>query len=364
MSNDKDLDIRELHVWRYAPEEPDGFELLRTGVNINGPFSQSICDKGGGGGPPTIADFDGDGDLDVGLSGRVAYSVFDGHALVDPQVADEQTMIWAQITADCSSGVGGVGVFDLDGDGAPETAHMDHEYFSLRKGINGLRWWRTCNSNGTLWEFPLIADLDGDGAAEILISANDYWQGYVCPDDQSRQRGLRVYEASVGAWMPTTSTWNQHAYSITNIADDGAIPAQAPHPWLDAQTRGYRRPRAPAPDWRAPDLRVRSTSVACDDGYRVTLELENAGLASAPAGVVIELREGSEAGPLIAQAVTDAALTPASARLVEIDAGQVSEAVRTGLTPIHVALDTKLDEHLWRECERANNAVVQSGACP
>ena len=78
-------------VWHLDPNAPNGYTIIRQGVDINGSISPNPCCAAnpnsagcnGGGGPPTVADFNGDGFADVGLAGGIGYVVFDGQKLMD-----------------------------------------------------------------------------------------------------------------------------------------------------------------------------------------------------------------------------------------------------------------------------------------
>jgi hypothetical protein len=80
---------------RYDPKKAERRgEVIRKGVDINNGIStKAFCNAGSeyGGGPPTVADFDGDGTPDVGAAGAVGYVVFSGKLMMDPNVASTPT---------------------------------------------------------------------------------------------------------------------------------------------------------------------------------------------------------------------------------------------------------------------------------
>jgi hypothetical protein len=78
------------------------------------------------------------------------------------------------------------------------------------------------NGSTTATEYPTVADVDGDGAAEIVVPANNHGKFF----------GVRVFEPAQGHWAATRKLWNQHSYHIGNIEDDGHIPAQEEPSWL------------------------------------------------------------------------------------------------------------------------------------
>jgi hypothetical protein len=62
--------------------------------------------ESGSGGPPTVADFDGDGAPEIGVAGGTSYAVYDG----------DGTVQWSRPTQDISSAITGSSVFDFNGD--------------------------------------------------------------------------------------------------------------------------------------------------------------------------------------------------------------------------------------------------------
>ena len=174
-------------------------------------WTESI--PGGNGGPPTVADFDGDGFPEIGVAGRDSYTVFEG----------DGTQLWTNVTQDFSSGITGSAVFDFEGDGVADVVYADETRLWVYAGHNGaVKLEFSEHSSGTRIEYPIIADVDGDEQVEIAFVSEQY---------QSNVRGLTVVGDANGSWQPGRKIWNQHAYYLTNIDDDGTVPAAPTQNW-------------------------------------------------------------------------------------------------------------------------------------
>ena len=213
----KGSNVHHLHVWAYDANAPDKAKIVRQGVNINGPLAPALCPASsngysGGGGPPTIAEFNGDGHPDVGVAGGIGYAVFDGALLMDPNTANPDTLVWIKQTQDCSSSFTGSSVYDFNGNGRAEVVYADEEVLRIYQGSDGSVLEEICNTSGTLHEYPLVTDLDHDGHADLVVASNDY-SGFVCPMQNSKTTGVRVF--SNIDWTRTRTQWNQHTYHVT-----------------------------------------------------------------------------------------------------------------------------------------------------
>jgi hypothetical protein len=62
-------------------------------------------------------------------------------------------------------------------------------------------------------------DVDNDGRAEIVIPSMPENSNSAGPNT-----GVFSFGAMDNSWRPARGIWNQHAYSITNVNDDGTIP--------------------------------------------------------------------------------------------------------------------------------------------
>jgi hypothetical protein len=243
-----------------------------TGEKIWGPVSI----PGGGGGPFTISDVDGDNKPEISVAGGNYYVVFE----------EDGSVKWKSRTRDWSSKVTGSTVFDFEGDGKSEILYSDELYFRIYDGNTGDTRYSIKNTSGTLWEHPVVADVDNDGHAEIVIVTNNYAFG--------GKTGVRVLENKDDNWMPTRSIWNQHSYHITNINDDGTIPAHEKPSWLTHNTYRLntfldRDPLAVA-DYTISLLRLIDNGSS--NPYTLKARIGNGGLVSAPQPITVSFFDG------------------------------------------------------------------------
>ena len=219
---------------------------------------------GGSGGPPTVADFDGDGAPEIGVAGAYYYSV----------IETDGSTLWSAAVYDASSNITGSAVFDFEGDGKADVVYADELTLWVYDGATGeVKLQDDNHASGTLYEYPLIVDVDGDGATEIVLASNDYrYTGW---------HGITVIGDASGTWRPSRPVWNQFAYHITNIDDDGAVPAVQESNW----TRWNSFRAADSLAGRSSDLADLAVgdpevcTLTCGDGeVDVLVTVHNAGL--------------------------------------------------------------------------------------
>jgi hypothetical protein len=241
---------------------------------------QTALPGGGSGGAPTVADFDGDGQPEVGVAGLGAYTMFD----------TDGSVVWSNPTEDDSSSRTGSAVFDFEGDGVSEVVYADEHDLFVYSGPDGaILLDETGHASGTLYEYPLIADVDNDGSTEIVLASNDYgiagWQGITVIGDLH------------DSWAPARPVWNQYAYHITNVASDGSIPATQQPNWLSWNNfRAAGSDQGP-PTWKA-DLAFGQadfcTEECSTEGHVLLWQpVENRGLVDAGAFMVRIYQTGS-----------------------------------------------------------------------
>jgi|GEM_PF-970129 len=243
------------------------------------------------GGAPTIADVDGDGDLEIGVAGGYYYVVFEA----------DGNELWRStngLVDDYSSYRTGSAVFDFDGDGRVEVVYSDENTLFVFDGRNGTVLWSTPSSSGTLFELPVIADVDADGHAEIIMSANNYNGG--------SQRGIRIYGDDAN-WVSTRRIWNQQSYHITNINDDGTIPQFESNNW--EIYNNYRQNVLPDGCATGQSDLAASRLIRSFDGtgYELSVRVGNGGNRLNQSGINVDFYDGDpdNGGTLLATGSTD-----------------------------------------------------------
>ena len=292
----------------------------------------------GGGGPPTVADFDGDGRPEIGIAGLANYVVID----------TDGSVLWSAPTQDGSSRVTGSTVFDFDGDGSLEVVYRDELHLWVFRGRDGSVLWSRPMTSCTSQENPVVADVDGDGAAEIVVSAET---SCFAPDS-----GIYAFgDGSGSGWVGARSIWNQHTYHVTNVEDDGRIPTREANSWESFNS--YRQQKATSGCALARADLVPSYARAVKEASEVAVSIRigNAGNAAAPAAVPIAFYAGdpAEGGVFLGTATTAGAIAPASFLDVTLRLPLATEAL-----PLFVVADDQGGLHgTLPERDEANNTL-------
>ena len=203
-------------------------------VLVNQSFAADCGSAAYCGGPPTLADFDGDGLPEIGVSGAYSYTVWDFDFSTG-----SLTQLWQNATQDASSGATGSSVFDFEDDGIAEVVFADEERFYVWRGTDGSDQLGSAgldpeqHASGTGLEYPSLADVDNDGSTEIILASNRLWESAGTTD----WFGVRSIGSGSGdAWAGSRPVWNQHAYHMANIEDDLSVPSPQDQSWTANNT--------------------------------------------------------------------------------------------------------------------------------
>ena len=300
---------------------------------------------GGTGGPPTIADYDGDGQPEVGIVDASTYSVYESNG----------TVSWSTPVSDMSSHATGSVVFDFEGDGYPEVVYADERTLWVFDGRTGaVRVRDESHNSRTLHEYPTIADLDADGSAEIVVvNGGSHYN--------EEATGIFVVGSQSSNWQAGRQVWNQHAYSITNINDDLTIPSPSIPNWPI-----YNNFRSgdlnPVSGYGSPDavpLAEICTTECYLDRVVVHMKVANQGTAPLRNGIPVEVGtfDNGEYVPLNI-GFTTTILQP----------GESSESIRFRIELSDI-IDNKVQLSVdsldyASECVESNNVVILDIDCP
>lgn len=314
-----------------------------------------------GGGPPTIADFDGDGHPEIGVAFGESYVVFD---------TPSGAVLWSRQSKDASSAQTGSSVFDFNGDGRAEVVYADECYARIYDGRTGDVLFSQPRFSSTWQENPVVADVDGDSAAEVVVPTSSacrtdayctqftmpggamftsefdpIFPGLRCTDEtdcpggacvmglcrcsgdgqcgdtyrcadpiagtpgagrvcRSTHRdcpgGVRIYRDARDRWAGSRPIWNQHAYHVTNVQDDGRVPrtSMAQRNWATMGLNNFRQNvQGGTGDLPGSDLTVGGLQAVCEGANtRLRAQVCNRGRVPLDRGIVVVFRQAGGGG--------------------------------------------------------------------
>lgn len=313
------------------------FLLDHNGAVVWGP----VVVPGGGGGAPVVADMDGDGVPEIGVAGAERYVVLKA----------DGNLLWTANIQDKSSAATGSSVFDFDGDGQADVVYADEVALRVFRGRDGFVLFETPNSDGTTFDFPVIADVDADQHADIVVAGNEFLQladGAPGPANH----GIRVFQGAGNTWASTRKIWNQHSYHITNVNDNGTVPRIERNSWQAQNTyRLNALPERTAPS--VADLTVAMLRAVDTDGgpARLSVRVGNAGAAGAPATSVAFYEGDPATDGVLLGSVPLAALGPNEYRDVTFDLATPLSGQREVFAVVDPADQVA-------ECQEDNNSIA------
>ncbi len=165
--------------------------------------------------PPCVADFDGDGESEVAVGARDGLWVGE---------VDGTTLWTTSFPGWC--GVPSCSAFDFDDDGAYELLYTSSGEFAIFDGATGAEHYRLTGLGAASgYGYPVVADIDQDCSAEILLVGNDYWV-------DGETGVLALGEASDG-WPQGGAAWPVHDFAVTSFGSN-LQPTAPPSPtWTE-----------------------------------------------------------------------------------------------------------------------------------
>jgi len=129
--------------------------------------------------------------------------------------------------------------------------------------------------------------------------------------------GIRVYRDVLDRWVSSRMIWNQHAYSVTHINDDGTVPKTSAwkQNWKQQGLNNFRQNvQGDLDPTSTPDLTAKKqTQLSCDSEGNMLLELQlcNRGTQPVGAGVPVTFYKGPPtSGDVICTAKSAAQIDP------------------------------------------------------
>ncbi|HEX2676345.1 MAG TPA: VCBS repeat-containing protein, partial [Polyangiales bacterium] len=402
-------------------------ETVRIFNGQDGTLKRTISlGAGNDGGPPNVDDFDGDGFPEVGSAFATQYAVVDLQQATSGGECDAWTTAqsddtmpvsavnsartppslsctkdsqcdatgtkfvcnetlgaciclhngWRRTTEDDSSRVTGSSVFDFNGDGAAEVIYNDECDFRVYDGLSGDVLFKEPSESRTRIEYPVVADVDNDGNAEIVFGTSNESgfcsQGMNDPALAAKyNNGIEVWGDKSDTWVSARRVWNEHAYHITNVTESGAIPGIEPESWKTYKGRVYdsyrSNPRSfgVAPDLVPTALQISTPGGGCaklDTQMDITVQIENQGDLRIGPGVVVrfygtwgktEQRLGDGMGGHLETKIVQS-LEPRDLTLLTVTYDRKFDTHGSLPTHVRVVVDATKQE---RECHEDNNEI-------
>lgn len=331
-----------------------------TGALVWGPVALGA----GRAGAPTVADFTGDGVPEIGVAAASAYFALKVDLNVPTPTLTAATL-WKNTTQDASSSMTGSSVFDFEGDGRAEVVYNDELYLRVYDGVTGAVLYEQPNTSYTALENPIIADVDNDGAAEIVVGTNDFECGDVLMSCTQGFSGIRVFGDDEDNWVTTRRIWNQHTYHINNVNEDGTVPRFETPSWTDHNTYRLNAQTEVDPQ-AAPDLLIEEPQASVDGCLGVIrVWVTNGGATRVGAGVAVSFyaQSGNGAPIYLGQALTRLPLEPGDSERVEL---RTNVPAGGPYTFIAVADDIMgSGAGAQNECDEDNNRseIASQGVC-
>ncbi len=185
--------------------------------------SQSFCSAA-----MSAADLDGDGDPEIIVPAgwQILAFKYDGTSTLQ--------QMWTQPVSDYvgQCGAAGSAAFDFNGNGKADVVYHDEEWVYVFNGLDGTILYQAPRSSDTIFETPVVVDVDNDGHADILFT-ND--EDDVIPGGPMLA-GVKALSNTGNTWPATRRVWSDHAYHQSEITDGDTVPRVEDPSWKTNNT--------------------------------------------------------------------------------------------------------------------------------
>lgn len=174
-------------------------------------------------------------------------------------------------------------------------------------------------------------------------------------------QGIRVYADAKDLWVRSRTIWNQHAYAVTHVEDDGTIPRASSwkNNWEQPELNNFRQNVPGTPDTQGqPDLTAGPSSFMCA-GATATLTVPICNRGSDPVGLGIAVAF-YHLGKKVCGAKTTKPLNPGECEELSCD-WKDAPADSSKKVDLEVVVD---DTNERLECKEDNNrGTIQGTFC-
>ena len=176
---------------------------------------------------PLVGDIDGDGDVDFVYIDKQS-PVSNARVVAVTYEPGSGSQVKWEATHGDASGQTSMTLFDFNQDGIMEIVYRDQDRLRIINGsgrshltgndtVPFYNLYTKSMSAGTWQEYPVVADVNGDGAAEI-VTCGKVGSGL------GEVGGQLWVIGGIHPWAPARPVWNQYLYNVTNINKDLTVP--------------------------------------------------------------------------------------------------------------------------------------------
>lgn len=272
------------------------------------PPERIIIQIPGGGGTTTITNIDND------LQPEIITVLKHGIIVTDVQLTGTQWQLVRRTTSGSfvtiphfdNNSASVVSAFDFSGDGKSELLHTNEDTLLIADGDTRAVLKSYSLPSTTSGEYPVVADVTGDGIADI-IAANDGGWG------SSSNQGIRIW---TGNWVQTRPVWNQYDYHITNVSNDGTIPVRESNSWSLYNTYRENHCAPTRPDIVSSALSKTQTQ----SEFILSAQVGNVGSVALSSGFSVAFYTGNplQGGQILGTTTVENGLAPGASETVNI----------------------------------------------